>query len=575
MLSRYAHLLFVLVLLVLIFFATSAHSAEVVSGFAIPAEVILSEALTSSVLSYYKEDPFETFSYAAFQSAFEATPSRDFGLNSLYMGMIAESTYLFGSLLGHKGSLGVALAGAYLPPIAFYIVADMVTLSHSKAASAAQFGVAFAPISSALAYHWSKSLEGFRENRENADFVTAQIAGSYYGMAIANIGLKQFSLGLGSDRRFLSATSFGVIGGLSAYGIGELRGSGDGSLGGTLLSGFAPAAVAATAGALIGGSYWLDGYYWGTITSCDTAAPIGYGLFQSEGENSKLAQVIGGYYGSAIVGSSMELLSRWRFISDKRFAVIRATVMSLSSGLAAYGVGEYREENDDDRLGQTIAGSIAAPFTGLLLTSFVGVPEGYDEMYRVGSFFSPLTAVFGYQFPTDDFHSSEDNSSVFAAEVYGGYVGTGVVALGLNHVGCDIEGAWSDWKRAVIRSTVLPLASACIVYALGEKYGSGNGTFLDSLKGSFIAPVGLAVLPVAIGVLEYGGYGGDTDRFWRLARNWDEGSLIGTFLSPVLAAVFYSNGADNGKVSKEVTSGSLKAAPRRWEVRFPMLMKRL
>ena len=153
--------------------------------------------------------------------------------------------------------------------------------------------------------------------------------------------------------------------------------------------------------------------------------------------------------------------------------------------------------------------------------------------------------------------------------------GAGVVALGLNHVGCDTAGAWSDWRRAVVRSTILPLASAIAVYALGEKYGSGSGTFLDSLKGSFIAPVGLAVLPVVTGVLEYTGYDGDADRFWKMAQNWDEGSLIGTFLSPVLAAVFYSSGADSEKVSKGTTAGSLKAAPRKWEVRFPMLVKRL
>ena len=166
MLSKCAHLLFVLVLSILILFAASARAEEVVSGIAVPAEVILSEALTSSVLSYYGKDHFQAFGYTAFKSAFEATPSRDFGLNSIYLGMLAESTYLFGSLLGHKGSLGMALAGAYLPPVAFYIVTDMVTLNHSKAAAAAQFGVAFAPISSALAYHWSKSLDGFGEYRQ-------------------------------------------------------------------------------------------------------------------------------------------------------------------------------------------------------------------------------------------------------------------------------------------------------------------------------------------------------------------------------------------------------------------------
>ena len=568
----------VLILLIFTLCAPPAYSTEVVAGIAVPAGAVLSDLLTSSVLSYYSQRPFETLSLAAFQSAFEATPSRDFGLNFTYMGVLAESTYLFGSLLGHKGSLGLALAGSYLPPIAFFIATDMVTMDSRKAASAAKFGVAFSPISSALAYHWSKSLDGFDENRENADFVIAQIAGSYYGMAIGNIGLKQLSLGLGSKRRFLSATSLGVIGGLCAYGIGELRGSDDGPLSGTLLSGFAPSMIGATAGALIndrktGGSHWMGGYYWSTVILCDTAAPAGYGLFQPGRENDRIAQVIGGYYGSAIVGSGMDLLSRNRYISARKFAVVRATAMSLASGITVYGVGDYREDGDG-KLGQTVAGSLTAPVSGFLLSSFVGVPWGYGIMYRFASFFSPLAATTGYNFPSDDFHSSEDNSSVFAAEVSAGYLGAGVVALGLNHTGYGLAEAMSSWRCAVVRSTVLPLASACTVYALGEKYGSGNGTFLDSLEGSFMGPVGLAALPVVLGILEYILYEGDPDRFWDLAHFWDEGSLLGTFLSPILAAVYYSNGADNGQSSKKAPANSPEATPYRWEMHFPVLVKR-
>ena len=432
--------------LIFILFVYSAHSVEIAPEVAAPVEAVLSETLTSGVLSYYEGKPFRTLSLTAFRSAFWATPAADFGINALYMGMLAENTYLFGSLLGHKGSLGWTLGGTYLPPLALYIATDILTMDSAKAASAAKLGVAFAPISSAVTYHWSTSREGFGENRENADFTTAQILGSYYGMAIANIGLESLSIGLRntpSDRgvlRFLSTTCLGVSGGLSAYGIGELRGSGNGSLPGTLLSGFAASAIGATAGALVNGteatgsSLWLNGYQAGTIIFSDTAAPIGYRLFQPEKENDKIAQVIGGYYGSAIVGSSMDLLGRRRYISDKKFALIRATAMSLASGCATYGVGKY-QDSEDGGLDQTMLGSIASPMSGFLLTSYAGFPDGYDEMYRAASFFSPLSALIGYHFPTDDFRASEDNDNVFTAQVLGGYLAAGAVGLGLNHTG--------------------------------------------------------------------------------------------------------------------------------------------
>jgi len=576
--SLFLHLLSISVL-----FTAPAHSIEVATEVATPVEAVLSETLTSGVLSYYEGKPFRTLSLTAFRSAFGATPAYAFGINVLYMGMIAESTYLFGSLLGHKGSLGWALGGAYLPPLAFYIVTDILTMerkySSSKALSAARLGIAFAPITSAAAYHCSTSLEGFGKNRENADFVAAQILGSYYGMAIANIGLESLSIGLRNTPsgrgglRFLSATSLGISGGLSAYGIGELRGSGNGSLHSTLLLGVAASAIGATVGALMnkgetGGSHWLDGYHWSTVIFSDTVAPIGYGLFQPGKEYNKVAQTIGGYYGSAIVGSSMDLLSRRRYISDKKFALIRATAMSLASGFATYRMGKHQDANNGG-LGQTMLGSLSAPTSGFLLTSYIGIPEGYDEMYRVASFLSPLTALVGYHFPSDDFRASEDNNSVFTAEVFGGYLGAGIVALSLNHTGYDVANAWSDWRRSVVRCTVLSLASASTVYALGEKYGSGQGTFVDSLKGSFAAPVGVGALPLAHGLLIWGV--GDVSDFLTISQAWNEASLIGVLFSPILAAHFYNSGVDSASSNKKADSSSPKAAPPQWKMCFPLL----
>lgn len=72
---------------ILVLLAVPAGSIE------IPTEVSLSEALTSSVLSYYQEKPFKTFSLTAFRADFSTTPAADFGINTLYMAMIAESTY--------------------------------------------------------------------------------------------------------------------------------------------------------------------------------------------------------------------------------------------------------------------------------------------------------------------------------------------------------------------------------------------------------------------------------------------------------------------------------------------------
>ncbi len=565
---------------IFVLFVASVHSIEIATEVAAPAEAVLSETLTSGVLSYYGGKPFRTLSLTAFRSAFWTTPAEDFGINALYMGMIAESTYLFGSLLGHKGSLGWTLGGAYLPLLAFYIATDILTMDSSKASSAAQLGVALTPIAAAAAYHWSTSVEGFGKNRENADFIAAQILGSYYGMAIANIGLESLSIGLRdklSGRgglRFLSTTSLGISGGLSAYGIGELRGSGNGSLQGTLLSGFATSAIGATAGALInksrtGGSHWLDGYHWGTIIFSDTAAPIGYRLFQPEKENDKIAQAIGGYYGSAIVGSSMDLLGRRRYISDKKFALIRATTMSLASGLGVYGVGK-NWDSDNGGLGETVLGSLVAPTSGFLLTSYVGVPEGYDEMYRAASFLSPFSALIGYHFPTDDFRSSEDNDSVFTAEVLGGYLGAGVVALGLNHTGYDFEEAWRDWRRSLVRCTILSFANAATVYGIGEKYGSGQGSFVESLKGSFAAPVGVGALPLVYGLLVFAA-AGDTNDLLSISQAWNEASLIGLLISPILAAQFYNTSVNSANSNPKNDSNSSSAAPFQWETRFPIL----
>jgi len=573
--------------LIFVLFVASAHSIEIATEVAAPVEAVLSETLASGVLSCYEGKPFRTLSLTAFRSAFWATPAEDFGINALYMGMLAENTYLFGSLLGHKGSLGWALGGAYLPPLAFYIATDILTMDRSKASSAAQLGIALAPITSAAAYHWSTSFEGFGRNRENADFMTAQILGSYYGMAIANIGLEYLSIGLRdkpvpdggrlrwhSGWHFLSTTSLGISGGLSAYGIGELRGSGNGSLQGTLLSGFAASAIGATVGALVnksetGGSHWLYGYNVGTIIFSDTAAPIGYRLFQPEKENGKTAQAISGYYGSAIVGSSMDLLGRRRYISDKKFALIRATAMSLASGLAVYGVGKDWD-SDNGGLGETMLGSLAAPTSGFLLTSYLGVPEGYDEMYRVASFFSPLSALVGYHFPTNDFRASEDNDSVFTTEVLGGYLGAGIVALGLNHTGYDFGEAWSDWRRSLVRGAMLSLASASTVYALGEKYGSGQGSFGESLKGSFAAPIGVGAVPVAFGLLIWAGTG-DANDFLDISRAWNEASLIGLIFSPILAAQFYNTGVDSTSSDRKTDSNASTVAPSQWETRFPLL----
>ena len=108
----------VFILLIFTLCVPPAYSTEVVAGIAVPAEAVLSDLLTSGVLTHYSQKPFQTLSLAAFQSAFEATPSRDFGLNFTYIGVLAESTYLVGSLLSSKshGSCP-GLAGHQRPDI--------------------------------------------------------------------------------------------------------------------------------------------------------------------------------------------------------------------------------------------------------------------------------------------------------------------------------------------------------------------------------------------------------------------------------------------------------------------------
>jgi len=273
---------------ILVLLAVPAGSIEIPTEVTISIEASLSEALASSVLSYYQEKPFKTFSLTVFRAAFSTTPAADFGINTLYMAMIAEIAYMFGSLLGYKGSFGWRLGGAYLPPIAFYMATDILTMDASRALSAAQLGVVLAPIVLAVTYHWSTDQEGFGRNRENADFVIAQTLGSYYGMAITGIGLMSLSRPpLTGVERFVGATVLGASGGFSAYGIGGLRGNGDSLLRSTLLSGFAPSAIGATAGALLnrsreGGSHWLAGYYWRTLIFTDVVALIGYRIFGPE-----------------------------------------------------------------------------------------------------------------------------------------------------------------------------------------------------------------------------------------------------------------------------------------------------
>ena len=96
---------------------------------------------------------------------------------------------------------------------------------------------------------------------------------------------------------------------------------------------------------------------------------------------------------------------------------------------------------------------------------------------------------------------------MFAAEVVGGYLGAGLVALGLNRTKYDFESGWKDWRRFLVRSTVLSLASAIIVYAIGEKYGSGKGRFVDSLKDSLYAPVGIGSLPCGVRLISAAWHG--------------------------------------------------------------------
>ena len=92
-----------------------------------------------------------------------------------------------------------------------------------------------------------------------------------------------------------------------------------------------------------------------------------------------------------------------------------------------------------------------------------------------------------------------------------------------------------------------------------------SGAFVDSLKGGFAAPVCFGAIPVVTGALEYAGYGGDKDRFLELARGWDEGVLIGAFLSPLLAAFFYNEGIDD-----DANTGKSTSAAPKWEVRLPI-----
>ena len=64
---------------------------------------------------------------------------------------------------------------------------------------------------------------------------------------------------------------------------------------------------------------------------------------------------------------------------------------------------------------------------------------------------------------------------------------------------------------------------------------------------------------------------GDTAFFLEAAHAWNEASLLGLLISPLLAAHFYDSGIDSISTGATTNLDSGNAAPARLEMRLPIL----
>jgi len=95
------------------------------------------------------------------------------------------------------------------------------------------------------------------------------------------------------------------------------------------------------------------------------------------------------------------------------------------------------------------------------------------------------------------------------------------------------------------------------VWAIGERYGSGDGKLVDSLKGAFAASVGLGTIPLIFGGMNV--LGGYPDTHLHM---WDEAFWVGSLVSPITATFMYNDGGP------ERSKSQLQIALPTLQVRF-------
>jgi len=284
-------------------------------------------------------------------------------------------------------------------------------------------------------------------------------------------------------------------------------------------------------------------------------AMLAYDQIHINKDNIDTAEVIGGYYGSAAVAAGLNRIGVKKHFKREAFSLLEASSMAVASSAVVYGMGK-RWGSGESNLAHALVGGIAAPAVSALIPPYFGENSLMDEFYRVGARFSPLTAMLAQnQFHYDDFQEDADNISMEAAEIAGGYVGSSIVAIGLNRLGIDLKSALSDWKLSLIRGTTMALASSLSVYLVGESFGSGKGKFSDAFVGGVATPVGASLVPLSLSLLPL--LGGEADNARTIFNGWNEFYLIGSFLAPIWATLKYNDGISDSQGTK-VTIPMLK-----------------
>ena len=491
------------------------------------AEVLGAEALSSGILSYYfMGHHLNSLSYLHFKDAFGMlVEDKPAWLTPLYLTSLAESVYLMGGMLGDDGTLAGAFVGAWALPLTMPILSSMCVTGFGDEElieSAWKFGwktgVALAPISATIGYSELFPESSSAKKEDNADIITAEFLSGYYGLALSEMGLAKLRLGLEKsldNRRLLPLWTITttLASSLAVYGTGELNGSEKGSLRSTLLSGIAGPAIGVTIGALTGDNENIGGC--AGVFSAPLCATLGYNLFQPGKNNMDTAEVIGSYYGAAVAGTVFDYIGLEKIMSEKKFSLLKATGMACASSASVYGIGERWGEGEGSFI-KASGGGIASSVAFSLIPAYFSKYSAMDEFYTRGTFFSPVSAMIGYNLSAQDIR---DN--IQKTEVFGGFCGGAMMGTAL------------DWMRLkkrlppktfyLLEATSMAVGCSATVYGIGDEWGNEEGNFVKAFAGSIAAPVAFALIP------PYFGSNSLMDEFY----------MVGARFSPITAMIGY------------------------------------